>query len=92
MKSRMIVDLKIRLNNVDECEAVRKAVQVDNTDLPECIREISLRCDESTLVTYISCEISESQNILTIWSTVDDLVRCIRAALEALREVEKKRI
>ncbi len=92
MKSRIILNMRIRLDTADECEAVRKAVQVDNIDLPECIREIVMRCSDSTLETYLLCEISDSQNILTIWSTVDDLVRCIRAALDALREVEKKRI
>ncbi|NPA99946.1 MAG: hypothetical protein GXO10_01080 [Crenarchaeota archaeon] len=92
MRSRVIVKVSIKLDRVDECEAVRKAIQVDNVDLPNCIRDIVVKCEESILKIDIICRIDESLNILTAWSTIDDIIRCVRAAIEALREAEKKRI
>jgi len=86
------VTLCMRFDSCETCEAVRRALEVDNVELPDCVDRIEMACSGDTLHIVVTGKVIESQDLLTIWSTLDDIMRCVKASIEALREAEKKRI
>ncbi len=88
----MEVRVEISVESSDICDAIKRSIEVDNIDLPKCIDNLSVRCEGNILKIIVNSTILESIDILRIWSTLDDIVRCIRASLTALKGMEKKRI
>ena len=91
-KANLKICVNIDLNSVDMCESCCRSIKVDNVDIPKCIKSIDIYCRDNILVLSLDCEVFESRDILTIWSTIDDIVRCVKAAITSIREVERKRI
>ncbi len=91
-KCSLTVRIEIDLVNYENCDACRRSISVDNVDVPDCIRRIVLYCTDSKLVIDVYCEVAQSKDILTLWSTIDDIVRCVKSVLSTLKKIEEKNI
>ena len=65
-------------------EALREALEPDNTHTPEGIR-VTCRAGPTRLYCEIRVDCRDSRGILRLRNTIDDLIENAKAALEALQ-------
>jgi len=82
------VEVYLKFQDFETCNAVLKAVSIDDVELPEGQRVERRECRDDTLVYTICCRVQTAEDVLSLWNTIDDLVRSIRAASETLGKVK----
>jgi hypothetical protein len=80
--TEVCLELEIKIG--DDCEVVFRSVHVDDVDFPERVKLVHAKCQDGVLVYKLCCEVSTPADVLKLWSTVDDLIRNVRAALSAI--------
>ncbi len=85
---RVLVKLMLRLGDDNLCNSLLEAVKVDDTNLPECVQILERKCEEGQLVYLFATSADKAEHVLRLWSTIDDLLRCLKAAYQALRKAE----
>ena len=70
----------------EEAKAVLEAVSPDNIDAPEGIT-INMYAEKNVVVAVIEYSM---ENLLTLQSTVDDLLSCISVAEKSISALKKK--
>jgi len=85
---RICVELKIDLKSTENCTAILSSVKVDDIDLPSKQQISARECIDSTL-RYVICSIIERpEDVLSLWNTVDDIIRSIKAATSVIEKVK----
>ncbi len=82
------VELKIDLRSTDMCLTVLKSVSVDDVELPDRQKIVYRSCEDGSLVYKLCSDIVSPEDVLSLWNTVDDLIRSIRVAVDAVEKVK----
>ncbi len=83
---KLEVELRIDLKDRDLCNACVSALRVDDYQLPQGIEIIERGCEGTVLKYRFRVHLDEEHvdRVLKLWSAVDDIIRCLRAAVESL--------
>ena len=77
MLSKVNIVLRLHVEGVDE---VKKAIEVDNVDIPREITKLKVYVEKGSLVIDI-----EATDVGTLRNTVNDILRCIVATQRILK-------
>ncbi|WP_291766295.1 KEOPS complex subunit Pcc1 [Caldivirga sp. UBA161] len=77
MRSELTVNVKVRTN---DCVSILKALKVDEVGLPEGIKT-SINCINDEINYTISAEATNPRVALSVWNTIDDFLRNLKAIL-----------
>lgn len=82
MRVRGKVVLEVPLNSREDCEAAVRALMPDEGGLPAGLSS-SIRCDGGTLIYELGYDV-DSTEFLSVYNTIDDLIRNLRVVLDSL--------
>ncbi len=84
----LCIELNFSMPSSDVCNSILRCVSVNDVDLPAEQRIINRSCRDSKLVYIICSRVRSAEDVLSLWNTLDDLIRNIRVAMEALEKVK----
>ena len=85
-QGRVLVRLIVDLGDASVCKSVLEALKVDDVELPESVQLIERTCEDSKVVYLLATSLDKAENLLKLWSTLDDLLRCMKAAYQTLQK------
>ncbi len=74
----MIV-VRVKYDDVRMCSALADSLRVDEVELPDGV-STSLECVDDVLTYHVTFCLKQVDDVLTLFNTVDDLLRCLKAA------------
>lgn len=80
-----VVEVELRVD-VKDCSNLARALSVDEVNLPRGIRT-KITCNgDRELVYVVEAALTDPRQVLSIWNTIDDLLRSLKALLSLDRE------
>ena len=87
MKIKGKVTLEIPTELPEDCEAMMKSLMPDEKDLPRGLSSRIL-CDGNRLIYELYYDV-DSEELLSIYNTLDDLIRNVRIVSESLKQLRR---